>query len=153
LGAVDGRPRKGQESVGEGPEGFNAIGQPQKGRMHAGAAGGVHRGFKDDGSRGGVEAAGELISGRPAKDVEADRTVTRLGLVRIRAPDVSQSNVSLLAPPELYFPCTTFDDVLHVHLHAHPELNLCSSLDPAYPQAEVNLWDSPLPVRSRARPE
>ncbi|KAK9902754.1 hypothetical protein WJX75_004977 [Coccomyxa subellipsoidea] len=92
LGAVDGRPRKGQESVGEGPEGFNAIGQPQKGRMHAGAAGGVHRGFKDDGSRGGVEAAGELISGRPAKDVEADRTVTRLGLVRIRAPDVSQSN-------------------------------------------------------------
>lgn len=125
MGAVDGRPRKGQESVGEGPEGFNAIGQPQKGRMHAGAAGGVHRGFKDDGSGGAVEAA---MSGRPAKGVEAERTVTRLGLVRIRAPDVSQSNVSLLAPPELYFPCTTFDDLLHVNLHAHAELSLCSSL-------------------------
>ena len=140
---MDGRPRKGQESVGEGPEGFNAIGQPQKGRMHAGAAGGVHRGFKDDGSRGAVEATGELISGRPANGVEAERTVTRLGLVRIRAPDVSQTNVSSLAQPELDFSCTTFDDLLHVNLHAHSDLKLCSSLRPCTHELRSTFWGSP----------
>ena len=96
MAAADGRPRKGQEDseTAIAADFIAANRQPQKGWSKAVTAGEGLPGIEGKGSGGAKKTAGDLVAAKGSQRVSADRTVTRLGLVRIRAPGAGQPDVS-----------------------------------------------------------